>query len=120
MSIAIYNRNGRVIGWLDGKVLRDISGRHRAFVYDNNVFTYSSVHLGTFQNGYIRDNRGNAVAFIDGAKGGPLPPLPSLPPLAPLFPLAPISPIPPVPPVAPIPSLSWSELDWDEFLEENQ
>lgn len=118
MSTAIFDRNGTPVGWTDGDVIWDLSGQHRAFIGNGNVYTYSAAHLGTFKEGYFRDKFGDAVAFIEGAKNGPLTPLPALPPIAPLFPLAPLPPFPPLYPLPPLPSLSWSNIDWEGFLQE--
>jgi len=118
MTTAIHDRHGTTVGWLDGDIIRDSSGQHQAFIRDGNISTYSAKHIGTFRNGYFRDRSGHAIGFVRGASGGPLTPLPALPPLPPLFPLAPIPPIPPIPPVSPVPSLSWSNMDWEEFLGE--
>ena len=117
MATAIYDPSGTVVGWLDGKIVRELSGQHRAFVQNDNVFTYQGMHLGTFKNGFFRDRSGHAVTFIPGAQGGALPPLPALAPLPPLFPLAPLTPLPPLPPVPPIPSLSWSNQGWEDYIQ---
>lgn len=118
MATPVFDGTGSPVGWLDGDVIRSISGRHRAFINNGAVVSYSGTHLGTFGNGYFRDRAGHAVAFINGAHGGPLPPLPALPPLPPLFPLAPLRPIPPIPPIPSIASLSWSGLNWEDFLQD--
>jgi hypothetical protein len=116
MSTPIFDRIGRTVGWLDGEVVRLPNGQHIAFVSNNGVHDYGGRCIGYFEDGYFRDSSGNAVAFVQGATGGPLPPLPQLPPLPPLFPLAPIAPIPSIPPIPPIFTLHWSALSWDQFL----
>jgi hypothetical protein len=116
MAIPICDRTGNVVGWLDRDVIRDINGKHRAFIHQGNAFNYSGAHLGIFKSGFYRDRYGHVVTFVSGARGGPLLPLTKLPPMPPLFPLAPLPPLPPLPPLAPIPSLSWSILDFEQFL----
>lgn len=116
MAIPIFSNQGKVIGWLDKNIVRNIAGQHVAFINNDNLFDYSSYYLGNFKNGYFRDKFGNAVAFIKGANNGPLTPITDIPPIPPIFPIAPITPIPSIPPIPPLPLLSWSSIDWDEYL----
>jgi hypothetical protein len=114
--LPIFNRQGVVVGWVrDGRVL-DQSSTYRAFVHHKGVFSYDRGYLGTFDRGYFRDRFGHAVAFVKGARGGPIPPITQIPPIAPIPPIPPIPPVPPIPPIAPIPTLNWSALSWDQFL----
>ncbi|WP_422652922.1 4-fold beta flower protein [Bradyrhizobium barranii] len=41
--------------------------------------TNSGRYVARLHNGWIRDSGGNAIAFTDGASGGPLPPMRSIP-----------------------------------------
>ena len=116
LAIPIHDSAGLTVGWLDANTVRDRSGIHRAFVSNRSIFTYSGGYLGAFVDGFFRDKSGHAVAFIRGATGGPLLPLAALPPSPPLFPLAPLAPLPPLPPVPALPSLSWSVLDFEQYL----
>lgn len=104
---AIFDRNGKTIGWLNDDVIYDRHNRYRAFVSDENIVSYGSQHLGTLDNGIFRDKNGNCVAFMDGASGGPPLPLHELPPLPPPAPL---------PPVTPPGTLNWSHLNWEQYL----
>jgi hypothetical protein len=66
------------------------------------VFSLRAQYLGEFVKGYFWDRSGRAVAFVKGARGGPMPPmqqLPSLPPLHPLTPMRPMAPMTPMPPM---------------------
>jgi len=116
MPTPIFDRSGNVIGWLDREIIRDMNGQHRAFVTEDRVYNYGGRFLGRIHNGFFRDSNGNAIAFIKGAGGGPLLPIPSIPPIPPVFPVSPVKPVPSVPPVSPIPSLYWSNANWDSFL----
>jgi hypothetical protein len=74
----VFDRLGAVVGWvLDDRIL-DRGGRHRAFIHGSAVYGYDSRYRGTFKRGFFRDRSGNAVAFVQGAAGGPLLPLTQL------------------------------------------
>ncbi|WP_423816156.1 4-fold beta flower protein [Rhodocaloribacter litoris] len=111
----IFDRTGAVVGWLhEGRIL-DRSNRYRGFVKGDAVYAMGGQYLGRFRNGFFRDRSGGAVAFIQGASGGPLLPITQIPPVPPIPPIPPINPVPPIPPIPPVDSLSWG-VDWDEFL----
>jgi hypothetical protein len=112
----IYDRNGRAVGWLKDDVVYDTDGSPRAFIKKGNVCNYKDEYLGRLTYGFFRDKDGYAVAFMRGAKGGPIPPIPEIAPVPPIHAILPIPPIPAIPPVPPIPSLSWSSISWEEFL----
>jgi hypothetical protein len=64
----IWNRQGRVVGWLDGDNIRDREGGAKAFIYGENVIAYrNGGHRGWFVSGVFRDRRGRVVAFISSA-----------------------------------------------------
>jgi hypothetical protein len=113
----IFDGDGKLCGWLRDNIVYDLDVEVRAFLSGEAVFTFDCDYLGTFHNGFFRDQYGDAVAFVRGAKGGPLTPLPELPPIPPLPPLPPLRPLAPLPPLPPLPRLSWSRLEWEEFLE---
>lgn len=116
----IYGRNGQTVGWLNNDVvIYDRNNRCRAFVQNGAVYTYQGRHLGALDRGFFRDRQGHAVAFIDGAQGGPILPVPAIvpiPPIPSIPPIPPILPIPPIAPIAPIGSFNWSRVDWEGFL----
>jgi hypothetical protein len=112
----IRDRSGRVCAWLyDGRAL-DLRGHTVAFIMDESLVSRRGRHLGTLSNGFFRDKRGSAVAWIEGAQGGPLLPIAMLAPIPPIPDVPPIPPLRPIPPVPPIGSLSWSAIPWDEFV----
>ena len=112
----IFDGNGRVCGWLMSEVVYDLDVQVRAFLSGEAVFSYDCIYLGSFHNGFFRDQYGDAVAFIRGAQGGPVTPLTELPAFPSLPPLPPLHGLPPLPPLPPRPSLNWSGLEWEEFL----
>ncbi len=108
----IYDRQGRVIGWIhDGRIL-DGQNRYRGFLSGDSLHAMNGRYLGRYRRGFFRDRSGAAVAFTAGSTGGPLTPITQIPPIPPI---GPINPIPPISPIAPIESLNWGD-DWEVFL----
>ncbi|TES85194.1 MAG: hypothetical protein E3J89_05025 [Candidatus Aminicenantes bacterium] len=112
----IYDQNGRTVGWLKEDVVYYIDGSPCTFIRNGNIFNYEGDYLGRLNRGFFRDKDGNAVAFMRGATGGPIPPISEVSPVPPIPAIPTIPPIPAVPPVPPIPSLNWSNISWEEFL----
>ncbi len=112
----IFNRDGRMVGWLQNRVIYDKSGGYRAFLRKEAVHSFRGNFLGHLDQGYFRDWRGDAVAFLKGAKHGPA--LPFLETALPLTQLRIPSffPMPSYVPVQVMPSFCWSSLDWDSYL----
>lgn len=114
---SIYDRHGRTIAWIHNDYIYDYHGsRVLAFIKNNSLFTTRGRHLGRFTNGFLRDTNGHAVAFVRGAKSGPVTPVTQVAPIPPIPAIPPIPPVPPIPPIPPIDSLSWSVLTWDNFI----
>jgi len=81
----LFGRDGRVVGWLHSQgVIIDGNRRCRAYVQYCWVYDLEGRDLGQFQNGFLLDGAGRAVAFVRGASGGPPRPLTKLPPLPPV------------------------------------
>ena len=112
----IFAPSGTLVGWLENDVVFDTASRHIAHIQGGAVYTYTSRQLGYFDNGYFRDKVGDAVAFMGGCTGGPLPPIPPIPPIPAIPAIPPIAPIAPIASVPRVPSLSWSRLGWMEFI----
>jgi hypothetical protein len=112
----IYNHLGRTIAWLKNNTIYDTIPRPRAFIRQRVIYTYEGRYIGQFEHGFFRDKQGHAVAFMQGASGGPIPPVTEVSPVPPIPPIPPIEPILSIPPIPPIPSLSWSSLEWEDFL----
>jgi|SRR5947209_8543879 len=118
MLSAIWNGKSSLVGWFDRRngVVYDPSMARRAIVQRDALFAYSGQHLGYFRDGWFRDRWGYAVAYIDGAKDGPIAPVHPVAPIPPIPPVPPVAPIMPIPPVMPVPSLSWSRQSFDQLL----
>ena len=67
----IFDSNGRTVGWLKDNVIYDRSNRCRAFLSNGAIFTYNGFYIGRLNNGFFRNQSGDAVAFIRGAHSGP-------------------------------------------------
>lgn len=113
---AIFDKNGQVVGWLDGNTILDRNFQHQAFLNNDNIYNYSGVYLGHFLTGFFRGKNGNSVAFIKGASNGPGTPIPSIPPVPAIPSIPPMTPIPEIPPIAPIATMSWSSSTFNDFL----
>jgi hypothetical protein len=113
----IFNRHGRTIGWLYNGIIYDRNNCSRAFIRDNNVFTYNAQHLGIIHKGVIFDKRGQRIAYMDEASFDPMLPIPQIvpPPPIPVIPQA--TPIPPIPPKVFSVSYHWNPLKWETFLD---
>jgi hypothetical protein len=114
----IWNRRSSPVGWLDRDrgVVYDASFARRAIIQHVGIFTYGAQHVGYFRDGWFRDKAGQAVAYVDGASGGPIPPVHRVAPIPPIQPIPPVAPVMPIPPIMPVPSLSWSSLSFDQLL----
>jgi hypothetical protein len=84
-------------------------------LHGGNVYGHLGQHLGVFWNGFFRDHRGGAVAFMQGTIGGPLLPFPAFPPLPPLPARAPVRVLPKLSPVPALPTLDWG-MPWHQFI----
>jgi len=90
----IFDSEGATVAWLNGDVIHELDGRAAAFVRNRAVYNYAGGQRGWFDSGFLRDRDGDAVAFMDGCRGGPLPPLHEVPPIPPITAIPPIPPIP--------------------------
>ena len=111
----IYDRSGRVVGWLGGNDVYHLNGSHAAVVIGPNVYGHRGQQLGVFGGGFFRDHDGAVVAFIRGASGGPVLPAQSLHPAPPIPSVPPVPAVPAVPRVPAAPSSSWGS-DWRSFI----
>ncbi|MGV1865565.1 4-fold beta flower protein [Rhizobium sp. VS19-DR96] len=95
-----YTWGGRPIGKLRGENLYDNQGRQ----------------VGRIKNGWIRDLNGAAVAYSQGATGGPIPPVPQIPSIKGNPSIPPIPAIPAIPRVPAIATLGWSQHSIDDLF----
>lgn len=112
----IFDRNGKTVGWINNRYILNSANKYQAILNNNKVYAISGNYLGEFKNGYFWDKQGRAVAFIKGAKEGPIPPIPQIPPIPPVPPVPPIPSIPRIPPIPSIHTFDWSNLSFENFL----
>jgi hypothetical protein len=117
MMEGIFDIDGRTVAWLQEDIVRDLDGYAVAFIRGSAVYSYSSVQLGFFVDGYFRDEEGNAVALICSAHGKPLLPVFKPSPIQPDLHEPPLHPGPDVPATPPTPTTFWSDLEWDDFVD---
>lgn len=113
----LYNSAGHVCAWIKGDTIRDRDGTVVAFVRGEHIFTTRGRTIGRLHQGDIRDKRGNIVAWLNGATGGPSRPVRSVTPVKPIAGVTPVRPVEPVAPVWPVPSLGWSSQSWGAFIQ---
>ncbi|MHA2006404.1 MAG: 4-fold beta flower protein [Promethearchaeota archaeon] len=72
MSYTFYNKIGTPSAYSDDKVhIFLFSGETIGYISKESVYSYTGRHLGFFKDGWIRDNNGKCVLFIESAKNGP-------------------------------------------------
>jgi len=115
--LPIRDQAGKTCGWLNDGHVHDLTGQHFGYVISHgHVFTFVGAYVGRLVDGYFCDRAGDAVAWLDGASGGPLLPVALPAPVAPI-PQGPLMDFPPLPhpPVASTPTHTWSSSTWDRF-----
>jgi hypothetical protein len=114
----IYDRTGQALALFDAdKNLHVVeTGVVAAFSWGRHLFTKRGEHVGTFDDGWLRDADGDAVGFTDAASGGPDRPrtqaLPAKKALSSFSDKPVRGPIPQLP----APTGAWSVVDLSSFL----
>jgi hypothetical protein len=107
------------VAWLRNDVVLD-RGSHRYVAFlqgrPGYLFSYDGRYLGWLQRGYVRDRKGDAVAFLQGARGGPVLPVYSDSAVRPVPLARPVAPQPMPAPSPAAPTRNWSQLSWNQFL----
>ena len=71
-DLVLYDRMGEPVAYSeDGVHLYLFAGKPVAYFHAGSVYAYSGVHLGRWDEGWIRDNAGRCVFFTVQAVGGP-------------------------------------------------
>jgi len=66
MEFIFYDLNGSPTAYTeDGTHIYFFSGEPVAYFVDESVYSFTGVHLGRFENGWIRDNNGDCVFFTE-------------------------------------------------------
>jgi hypothetical protein len=114
---AVFDLDGITVAWLNGESIHDIDGTPVALIRGTAAYNYHAEQFGFFISGFFFDGDGNAVGFIRDAQGGPFKPPVQPSPLQPDLEAPPATPVLPIPEIPPVPTLFWSEFNWDEFVD---
>ena len=113
---AIYNKQGKTVGWLSYRDLYNLSGTYIGFIKNHGVYNLKSKYCGSLKQSVFRDENGFVVAFMEGAKN-----VPTLSTLK----TSPTEPMkkskPSIKPIGTIPApklnrLQWSKINWNSFI----
>lgn len=112
----LHDMSGAVVGWIHQDRILERNGVTVGWLRDHRVHRLGGRHVGSFENGWLRDDAGFTVAFTRGAHGGPVPPVPSVPPVPPVAQVPPVPPVMGIPMVRPVPMLGWSRRSLGDLL----
>jgi hypothetical protein len=116
-EIDFYDYSGRPVAYTqDGTHIYTFTGRPVAYLSDDSVYSFSGVHLGWFEDGWVRDNSGQCVFYTGDATGGPLKPVKHVKPVKSVKSVKPVKSVKSVRPVRAVKSLSWSRLSGEDFF----
>ena len=118
MQTNFYDRDGKPTAYTeDGIHIYLFTGEAVAYLDGDSVFTYPGIHLGWFEDNWIRDHTGNCVFFTDETSGGgPVRPTRGAKPLKSVKSERPAKGIKQVRPAKAGKSLFWSKLSGALFL----
>lgn len=120
-SIKYYNRDGVPTVYTDDGVhLFLFDGRPAGYFNHKSIYSYEGVHLGIWDNGWIRDNSGRCVFFTESAYGGPLRPNLQVTPTTGIKHVIPVKKNRNVKPSDPAKSPVWSNLSGESFFEQTR
>jgi hypothetical protein len=117
MSMVFYDREGNAIAYSEDDVhIYTFAGRAVAYLKESSVYSFSGAHLGRFEKGWIRDNRGAAVFFTEMASGPYVKPIKKVKPLKAPRQILPGKGFTAPKPLRPIDSLAWAEASGEKFF----
>ena len=115
--MTFYDCDGAPVAYTeDNETIYLFTGEPVAYFYENAVYSFSGVHLGWFENGWIRDLHGSCVFFSEDSTGGPLKPLKQLKPLKSLKQLKPLRSLRELKHLKALNRLSWSQKSGRAFF----
>lgn len=116
-EIVFYDQTGRPVAYCgDGEHIYLYSGRPVVYIREGSIYAYAGTHLGWFEDGWVRDHRGDAAFFTEGASGGPMKPMRQLRPLKGLKGMRPMKGMRQTRPARPSRSRQWSRLSLSDFF----
>lgn len=118
-EIDFYDHRGSPVAYTqDGKHIYTFSGCPVAYFSGSSVYSFSGTHLGTFEDGWIRDNSGRCVFYTADATGGPVKPVKHVKPVKSVKGVKPVKSVKSIRPVKAVKSLSWSEFSGEHFFDQ--
>ncbi|WP_299039803.1 4-fold beta flower protein [uncultured Pseudokineococcus sp.] len=113
----IYGPNGHVAAWLERPdCVRSLDGAVIGWLHGDAVHGLGGQHVGYFNDGLFRDQRGDVVAWVTGARGGPVKPVKQAAPIRPIRQVRPVRAIRQIRQVRAVKSLHWSSQSIEAYL----
>ena len=121
MQTVFYDKTGNPTAYTeDGIHIFLFSGKPVAYLEGDSVFSFTGVHLGWYEDHWVRDHKGNCVFFTDETTGGgPVRPSPGTKPLKSVKSQIPRKGVRQVRPTKAGKSLFWSVLSGAPFFRQN-
>jgi hypothetical protein len=117
MSIVFYDQQGNAVAYSeDAEHVYTFAGRAVAYLRDGSVYGFSGAHLGRFEAGLVRDNRGAVVFFTDEARGWLVKPVKKIKPLKGPKQLLPAKARAAPKPLKPVDCIAWSPASGESFF----
>jgi hypothetical protein len=118
MQINFYDKTGKPTAYTEDRIhIYLFSGEAVGYLDGDSVFSYTGVHLGWFEDDWIRDHSGNCAFFTDETSGGgPVRPSRGTKPLKSVKSAKPAKGVKQVKPAKPGKSLFWSRLSGKQFF----
>lgn len=117
MSLDFYDKSGMPIAYSDdGEHIYTFGGEPVGYLSDGSLYAFSGKHLGRFENGLLRDNKGNVALFSQAARGGPIKPIKKIKPIKGIKQIRPVKGIKQIKPIKPVSTLGWSTLSGKRFF----
>ena len=102
----------------DNETIYLFTGEPVAYFYENAVYSFSGIHLGWFENGWIRDLFGASVFYTENATGsGPVKPVRCVRPVKGVKYVKPVKCVREIKRVKAVNTLSWSRLSGTSFFQ---
>ncbi len=111
------NKQGQATHYISKNgVLYTWAGRPVGKLHGENLYNNGGQQIGRIKSGWLRDLDGYAIAYAQGATGGPIPPIPQIPAIKGIPGIPPIPAIPAIPRIPAIPKLEWSQVSIDDLI----
>ncbi|WP_413285640.1 4-fold beta flower protein [Vibrio sp. MA40-2] len=118
MSLDFYDSNGRPYAYTDDGVhLFSFTGIPIGYVSADSIYSYSGVHIGYFNDGVIRDDRGDTLLFTNESTAGPMKPMKQMKPMKGMKQMKPMKGMKQMKPMRPMKTQGWSGYEPEHIFE---